>query len=815
MSASTRAVEAEIKLGDQFEGLMLTTVDVDRLSFTDLAGTLVSVSVQSKDGLLPTLRLWDVASSQFIDITSFVTGTGTSKVRLQNFPLPETGDYQIVIGGTGTFPSTYKATTKRKDAKENKKIVVEDDLANASATHEQEFDALGGSTLNVTVQSTSEERWNPTIDLLEDPNQNPIDLTGLLVESDGKAQLKKLVLPATDGTYTLRVASRDGGFGTFKLTISVKAPKSKQKLQEAGSPRIDAVEGTGFETGVIRIEFTLFSFLPGTADVNAFYEDPNNPGTFLPASVTLITPTGGPSLPGLATSREGTPHAIEWHVREDLGAIRVTDMVFRLEVVGGGSDDSSPFTVDTRGTFVEVGPGLTSARVFHSSDLLPDGRMLVAGGQGAHQGGSHEIGDFSAGGASATFTETANSLATPRQQHTSVRLPASAGNRIVLVGGRAPQASGAPLTSSEYFDPTAGTFTATAANVHSRLFSASEGMADDRVATFGNNETGAGAENDTVEVLDATQNIWTHINDEMDAGRTGASATRLADGRILIAGGSGVASTPAEIFDPTALTFTPVGAMATERAFHGAMRLVDGRVLIVGGLDTAGNPTATAEIFDPTANTFSAAGENMEIARAAFPLARLADGRVLIAGGRTDSAGAVTALSEFFRPGTNDFTPAGPMAIARQSHTMDALPDGRIVVVGGATADPGAVAVNSVEMRLPENGLDDHAPSISSITNPGASTGNVTLSYILVDDEDQDAEIAVRWRVTGGLWRQATSGTGGDGFSSLSASAAGTAHTFVWNSLADTGTSFAQTVEVEITPFGAVPGTGSTTTPMG
>jgi hypothetical protein len=811
LSTTASAVEVDIKLGDQFEGLVRDAVDEDRLQFSELEGTLVSATVSSKDGLLPTLRLWSVGGAQFLDIASFLKGTGTSKLQLSKFPLPSTGVYQLVIGGTGTFPSTYKCTTKRKDASANRKVTVEDSLPNGTAVFLQTFDALGSSVLDVTVQDDGEVAWNPTIDLLEDPNTNPIDLTGLVNETTGKAQIKKLQLPATSGTYRLRVVSRDGSFGAFKLKISVKAAKSKAKIQEPASPVITSVEGNGFETGVVDIPFVLYSFATGVADVNAFYEDPNNPGTFVPATVSALVPNGNPiSLPGLATSRAGSSHIARWSVRTDVGARQASGFVFRLEVIGGGIGDSAPFAIDTRGTFVETASGLNSARVFHTSDLLSDGRLLVAGGAGAHQGSSHELGDFSGGGTSATFTETHNSLRTPRQNHTSVRLPGTAGNRVVLVGGQDPAGTDAPLAISEYFDPATGTFTSTGPNQHTRLFSATDALADDRVATFGNNETGVGAENNTAELLDATQSLWSHLANTMAVGRTGASATRLADGRVLVAGGSGVASTGAEIFDPANSSFTTVGAMVTERAFHTAQRLVDGRVLILGGVDTSGNPTSSAELFDPQTNTFSAAAENMATPRTGLQAVRVSDGRVLVAGGRINNSGVATELVEYFRPGTDDFTPAGTLATARHNHTMDALPDGRVVVVGGLTSDPGATPLASVEIRLTDNGSANTPPVVNSITNPGASSGIVTINYVLADAQDENAEITVRWRPAGGLWRQATGGTGGNGFSGLPASGAGTALSFVWDSLADTGTGFTNTVEIEITPFGAVPGTGST-----
>src|SRR5258707_14818553 len=97
----------------------------------------------------------------------------------------------------------------------------------------------------------------------------------------------------------------------------------------------------------------------------------------------------------------------------------------------------------------------------------------------------------------------------------------------------------------------------------------------------------------------------------MSTPRSAHSATVLADGRILVAGGStGTAATnAAEIFDPALNSWTAVaGGMIQARSNHTASLLADGRVLFAGG-DNAGTPTASLEIFDPGAGSvFSFAG---------------------------------------------------------------------------------------------------------------------------------------------------------------------------------------------------------------
>ena len=89
--------------------------------------------------------------------------------------------------------------------------------------------------------------------------------------------------------------------------------------------------------------------------------------------------------------------------------------------------------------------------------------------------------------------------------------------------------------------------------------------------------------------------------------RPGQSATRLADGNWLLAGGqssSGAIATAA-VFDPVAQTTnTLAGSLTEARAWHSATLLSTGQVLIVGGVGSDGQVLANAEMFDPSTETF-------------------------------------------------------------------------------------------------------------------------------------------------------------------------------------------------------------------
>ena len=119
----------------------------------------------------------------------------------------------------------------------------------------------------------------------------------------------------------------------------------------------------------------------------------------------------------------------------------------------------------------------------------------------------------------------------------------------------------------------------------------------------------------------------------MNVERSGHTATRLSDGRVLVAGGANGtgALNESEIYDPVSATFSTAGNMGTARADHSATLLADGRVLIAGGRN-GGGAVASTEIFDPATGAFTS-GPSLSVARAGHSATLFADGRVFGAGG--------------------------------------------------------------------------------------------------------------------------------------------------------------------------------------
>ena len=125
---------------------------------------------------------------------------------------------------------------------------------------------------------------------------------------------------------------------------------------------------------------------------------------------------------------------------------------------------------------------------------------------------------------------------------------------------------------------------------------------------------------------------------------------RLAGKTALITGGdSGGFGTlnSAELYDPTASTFTPTGSMSVARYYHTATLLSDGRILITGGANSTSGYLSSAEVYDPTTGTFTATG-GMITAREFHAATLLNDGRVLITGG---TSGSTLSSAESLRSG--------------------------------------------------------------------------------------------------------------------------------------------------------------------
>lgn len=166
--------------------------------------------------------------------------------------------------------------------------------------------------------------------------------------------------------------------------------------------------------------------------------------------------------------------------------------------------------------------------------------------------------------------------------------------------------------------------------------------------------------------------------------RVGSSAVLLADGRVLIVGGSVVRgaipdAATAEVYDPASGRSVPVGSSMWSVTSSAQLR--DGRVMLVGA--------GSAQTFDPRTLQFAPAGGTAE-PRVGGALVSLRDGGVLLIGGwdPADQGRTVRAI-ERFAPASGTFVtvgalPDGFLEQGLDSLTLEAfeLADGRVAAVG-------------------------------------------------------------------------------------------------------------------------------------
>ncbi|MEO5798876.1 MAG: kelch repeat-containing protein [Gemmatimonadales bacterium] len=192
----------------------------------------------------------------------------------------------------------------------------------------------------------------------------------------------------------------------------------------------------------------------------------------------------------------------------------------------------------------------------------------------------------------------------------------------------------------------------------------------------------------------------------MSTSRAAHTATALADGRVLVAGGfveKGSAK-GAETWDPAAGRFSPLPPMRTTRHSHTATLLPDGKVLIAGGYGEGSTTLAAAELFDPATNTFVATG-SLAAPRADHVAVLLRNGKVLIAGG-LGSGWSFLSSAELYDPATGRFSPTGKMTAARESHVAVRLQDGRVLIAGGHNGRRGDLTLlSSAEIYDPAAGV--------------------------------------------------------------------------------------------------------------
>lgn len=363
-----------------------------------------------------------------------------------------------------------------------------------------------------------------------------------------------------------------------------------------------------------------------------------------------------------------------------------------------------------------AGAALPQAQSYPAFLALPGDKLLLAGGLGSLPDGylnavvayDADVGTFT------TFPGPILTTPYTLAPVGSIGLP---DGTILIMGSTSPAPfplSPAAMTGFAWtFDPTTNLSTITGAPLTARVGATLSLLPNGTILVAGGmGMTDAGyAVVDTAEIYDPKGRVFRKVGNKMTVPRCGHTATVLANGTVLLAGGyfypaitydpAGVLATwvpaldSAETFDVAQQAFTAVTTtLPAGFAFHSATLLASGDVLIAGGVTdfyTERNfnsvtlfPSTQAAVFNVAAQGFAMI-RPLGTARAMHSATLLNSGQVRIAGGVVKPDGEATATTELFDPNNYSFAPSFPLSTPRRSQGAILLTDGLLIIGGAST----------------------------------------------------------------------------------------------------------------------------------
>jgi N-acetylneuraminic acid mutarotase len=211
----------------------------------------------------------------------------------------------------------------------------------------------------------------------------------------------------------------------------------------------------------------------------------------------------------------------------------------------------------------------------YTSTLLPNGKVLVAGGR-------YYAGGYPNSLSSAELYDPATGLWTPtgsmnvaRNDHTATLLP---NGQVLVTGGTINNRS--HLSSAELYDPATGSWSATGSMIDNRSNHTATQLPNGKVlVTGGYSYTGSaniyGSDSilSSAELYDPATGAWS-IAGSMNYTRYGHTAILLATGKVLVIDDGG----NPELYDPATGGWSPTGSMSDVGQYYTTTLLANGKV---------------------------------------------------------------------------------------------------------------------------------------------------------------------------------------------------------------------------------------------
>jgi Concanavalin A-like lectin/glucanases superfamily/Domain of unknown function (DUF1929)/Bacterial Ig domain len=399
--------------------------------------------------------------------------------------------------------------------------------------------------------------------------------------------------------------------------------------------------------------------------------------------------------------------------------------------------DNAAVLDPTTGTTIGV-PLLRDDLFCAGQGILPDGTLLINGGQASIAQGGYGIVDNN------FFNPATQAWSTAPSMHYRRWYP----TMTPLADGRQLSTSGSQQTLTdiaripEVYDPVARTWTALpSAEAPIPYYPFMYQLPNGKIA-----QVGATEEATDTKVLDPATWTWTVVDPRvLDAG----SSAMYAPGRILKAGTSSDGNTPVRPSSAAAYAidlnagapaWRQVASMAYPRAFLNLTVLPDGTVLGTGGESTAdgvnaANAVKAAELWSPATETWTTLA-SMQRPRLYHSVALLLpDGRVLVSGGGNDGAVPNEPNYEIFSP---------PYLFKGARPTATAVPSTMRYAADFTVATPDAADIASVRLIRPAavtHAFDENAQSMDlpftatagglTVTAPADANTAVPGDYML------------------------------------------------------------------------------------